>query len=286
MDKRECRVIGVAGKKGVGKTIETIRMIDEYVAGNVAKGRPPRKALIFDVNDEFSDFWYFNNPHRRIPALAIKDLMRFTMHPKIEVRRIRPFFDDGKKMSFDDMADVLGLILDTYRNGLLLCEDINKFSNENMKSDLIGSLSTARHIGVDLICHYQGCGRLATPKLLSNLNMIRLHKTNDSAARHKEKFEEKAEMLQLAESIVNAKYDSGEIRYHLYVDVDNSKIKGVFTEEDISNAIETYLGDNYQKLVGALLNKRSLKTGEKVHTPQSAMQAEFKRLRTTYFDTK
>ena len=56
---RECRIIISCGKRGVGKSVETIRMIDEYVAGNAAKGVPPRKALIFDVNDEFSSFWFF-----------------------------------------------------------------------------------------------------------------------------------------------------------------------------------------------------------------------------------
>jgi hypothetical protein len=50
---RECRIIVACGKKGVGKSVETIRMIYEYVNGNPAKGVPPRKALIFDVNDEF-----------------------------------------------------------------------------------------------------------------------------------------------------------------------------------------------------------------------------------------
>ena len=50
---RECRILIATGKRGVGKSVETIRMIDEYVAGNPTKGVPPRKALIFDVNDEF-----------------------------------------------------------------------------------------------------------------------------------------------------------------------------------------------------------------------------------------
>ena len=59
MEYRECKILISCGKKGVGKTIETIRMIDEYVAGIPSKGVPPRKALIFDVNDEFSSFWFF-----------------------------------------------------------------------------------------------------------------------------------------------------------------------------------------------------------------------------------
>jgi flagellar biosynthesis GTPase FlhF len=46
--------LGVAvGRKGVGKTYTTTKLIDSYVVGNPAKGVKPRKVLILDVNDEF-----------------------------------------------------------------------------------------------------------------------------------------------------------------------------------------------------------------------------------------
>ena len=117
-------VILAVGKKGVGKTVATIQMIYQYVRGNPSKGVPPRKALIFDVNDEFSNFDFFGQRHS-IKSLAINDILKFSVHPKVEVRRIRPFWDDGKKMSISDMNTVLGIILENYRNGLLLVEDIN-----------------------------------------------------------------------------------------------------------------------------------------------------------------
>ena len=201
---RECRIICVAGIRGCGKTVETMRMIDEYVHGS-SKAHP-RKALIFDVNDEFSDFWYFNNPHRSIPALAIKDIEKFSIHPKIEVRRIRPFWDDGRRMTLDDMAEVLNIILQKYRNGLLLIEDINKYVSDSLKMDLVGALATARHIGLDCVIHFQSIGRIAHPKLLGNMNMARLHKTNDTVSRHKNKFEERSVLFELAENIINHKY--------------------------------------------------------------------------------
>jgi ribosomal protein L30/L7E len=204
---RECRIIIACGKRGVGKTVETVKMIDEYVSGNPSKGIPPRKALIFDVNDEFSSFWYFGQ-QRSIKAIAIKDILKFSVHPKVEVRRIRPFWDDGKKLTINDMGEVLGIILDNYRNGLLLVEDINKYLSDSMPSDLIGSLATSRHIGLDIVSHFQNIGRAGNPKLLGNLNMIRLHKTNDTVERHKNKFEEKTELLQIAENLVTKKCNS------------------------------------------------------------------------------
>jgi hypothetical protein len=278
---RECRVIIACGKKGVGKSVETIRMIDEYVSGNPSKGVPPRKALIFDVNDEFSSFWYFG-VQRSIKAIAIKDIMKFSMHPKVEVRRIRPFWDDGKKMTINDMGEVLGIILDKYRNGLLLVEDINKYLSDAMPADLIGSLATSRHIGLDIVSHFQNIGRAGNPKLLGNLNMIRLHKTNDTVERHKNKFEEKTEILQIAEYLINKRYFDGDIRYFVYVDTENMKIRGKFTKLEVEDAIHQYISERYSRIISPMLQMRD-KKGVKIHTEESALSEANKNLMKTYF---
>lgn len=282
MDKREPMVLIACGKKGVGKTVATVEMIYRYISGNPKNGVPPRKALIFDVNDEFSHFWYHGSYHS-IKALAIKDILRFSVHPKIEVRRIRPFWDDGTKMGIDDMNEVLGIILENYRNGLLLVEDINKYTNDTMKGDLVGSLATVRHIGIDLVAHYQSIGRAANPKLLGNTRIIRLHKTNDTVSRHKNKFEERAEILQIAESIVDKKYQEGDKRYYLFIDIDDSKINGKFNNADIDYAIQDYVSKNHTALIKPLMTKIDLKTGKKIYTPQTALQFIIKDLRKKYF---
>ena len=275
-------VMIATGKKGVGKTVATIEMIYRYISGNKQKGLPPRKALIFDVNDEFSHFWYHGSFHS-IKALAIKDILKFSVHPKVEVRRIRPFWDDGSKMGINDMNEVLGIILENYRNGLLLVEDINKYTNDTLKGDLVGSLATVRHIGIDLVAHYQSIGRAANPKLLGNTRIIRLHKTNDTVSRHKNKFEERAEILQIAESIVDKKYQDGDKRYYLFVDIDDSKINGKFDGNDIDYAIQDYVSKNHSALVKPLMTKIDLKTGKKIYTPQTALQYIIKDLKVKYF---
>ena len=269
MDKRENLVIIAAGKKGVGKTVATIEMIYKYVAGNLQRGIPPRKALIFDVNDEFSSFWYHGETHS-IKALAIRDVLKFAVHPKVEVRRIRPFFDNGKKMGIDDMKDVLAHILENYRNGLLLVEDINKYTSDTIGTDLVSALATVRHLGIDLVAHYQGIGRAANPKLLANTKVIRLHKTNDTVSRHKNKFEERTEIMQVAECLVTNKFNSGDKRFYLFVDIDDSKIRGNFDEQDIDNAIELYLTTNYNSKVKPIANKVDMKTGKKNLTHEQA----------------
>jgi ribosomal protein L30/L7E len=256
-------------------------MIDEYVAGNPSKGVPPRKALIFDVNDEFSSFWYFGQ-QRKIPAIAIKDILKFSVHPKVEVRRIRPFWDDGKKMTINDMSEVLGIILDNYRNGLLLVEDINKYLSDAMPSDLIGSLATSRHIGLDIVSHFQNIGRAGNPKLLGNLNMIRLHKTNDTVERHKNKFEEKTEILQIAEYLINRKYNEGDIRYFVYVDIDNMKIRGKFTKLEVEDAIHEYITYRYARIISPMLQLRD-KKGKKIYNEETALSSANQSLMKTYF---
>ena len=171
---REPKLLVAIGKKGVGKSYTTEKMIQSYVKGNPAKGVPARRVLILDVNDEYSNY----------KAIRLQDVTLFSVHPMIEARRIRPFLDDGKKMTLDDIAQSLFLILDTFRNGLLLIEDVNKYISDTMPNDLVGAICTNRHIGVDIILHYQSIGRI-TSKVWQNVNLIRLHKFTDTVKKHK-----------------------------------------------------------------------------------------------------
>lgn len=285
MEKREAFVMIACGKKGVGKTVATIEQIYQYVQGNPSKGVPPRKALIFDVNNEFSSFWYHGETHS-IKRLLVKDIALFSVHPTIEVRRIAPYHDDDTKMTTSDMQEVLQLILETFRNGLLLVEDINKYVGDNMQSDLIGSLATVRHIGIDLIAHYQSIGRAGNPKLLGNTKYIRLHKTNDSVSRHENKFQEKMELLSIAESIVNKKYKEGDKRFYLYVDIDESKILSArgnkINKQDINEAIDEYISMNYHQLSKKYLNRVD-RNGKQMYTKATAINKIREDVREQYF---
>ena len=75
--------LGVAvGKKGIGKSYTTEQVMAQYVQGN--QNAKPRRVLILDVNDEYE----------AVKAIAIKDIALFSLHPKIEARRIRPYTED------------------------------------------------------------------------------------------------------------------------------------------------------------------------------------------------
>ena len=263
---REPKLLAAVGKKGVGKSYTTEKMIYNYVSGNPAKGTPPRRVLIIDVNDE-----YYN-----IKAIRIQDVALFSVHPLIEVRRIRPFMDDGTKMSLDDIAQTLFIVLGTFKNGLLLVEDINKYISDTMPNDLVGAICTNRHIGVDIILHYQSIGRI-TSKVWQNVNIIRLHKFTDTVKRHKHKFEDKFEYLSIAELIINKRYENGDKHFYLYADVDDEKIYGNFTQEEFDNAANVFIQNNYAHIVSPLLKARD-ERGKKSYTPQSAIAEIKKRL--------
>jgi hypothetical protein len=256
-------IVGI-GKKGVGKSYTTERMIESYISGNPSKGTPGRRALILDVNDEYSN----------IRAIRVEDVPLFSVHPQIEVRRIRPFLDNGVKMSLDDVAQALFTILNTYRNGLLLVEDINKYISDTMPNDLVGAICTNRHIGVDIILHYQSIGRI-TSKVWQNVNVLRMHKFTDTVKRHKHKYEDKFEYLSIAENIINKRYDEGDKRFYLFADIDNEKVYGKFGKDEYEAATTKFIQDNYANLISPLLKARDEK-GRKTYNPGSAI-AEVKR---------
>lgn len=258
------------GKKGIGKTYTTTKILKQYASG--FNGRiKPRRVLILDVNDEFTDF----------RAISVHDIAKFSHHPKIEVRRIRPYLPNGKKMTLRDISDVLYDVLENFKGGLLLIEDINKYVSDSLPNDLIGAICTNRHTDLDIIMHYQSIGRI-TPKVWQNLNWVRFHKNTDSVDRHKNKFEDKYEMLKLGETLINDEYDKGNTRFFLTVDADEMKLRGAFTKERFTEAINEYIAVNYNKLIKPLLNKRDSK-GNKMHKPEEVHKLMVGKLTKKYY---
>lgn len=265
---REPKLLVAVGKKGCGKSYTTEKMIQNYVRGNPAKGVHPRRVLIIDVNDEY--YMY--------KALRIEDISLFSAHPIIEVRRIRPFLDNGVKMTLDDIAQALFISLQNFKNGLLLIEDVNKYISDTMPNDLVGAICTNRHIGVDIILHYQSIGRV-TSKVWQNVNIIRLHKFTDTVKRHKHKFEDKYEYLSIAELIVNNRNEKGDKHFYLFADIDEEKIYGNFTEEEMDLAVDQFIQLNYNNLINPLLKGRD-DYGRKVYDSVTAKAQVKKRLLT------
>lgn len=241
---REPKLGVVVGRKGVGKTYETTRIIAKYVAGNPDRGILGRKVLIMDINDEFQN----------IRPIEPRHVTMFSAQTFIEARRIRPITPDGKPISLDDFANILFQVLMDFKGGMLLLEDINGYVSDNMPNDLTGMICRMRHKDVDVIIHYQSMSRIQT-KVHQNLNYIRYHKNTDSVSipNNKKKILDKYEMVQIAELIVNQQFTTNP-RFHLYVDMDTEKILSTVSREQIIQAIDKYL-DEYDRTALTRISK-------------------------------
>ncbi len=108
---REPKLGMAVGKKGIGKTYQTKILIESYVYGNPEKGVEPRRVLILDVNDEFVDY----------KAISMKDLVKFSVMPSAEIRRVRPFNEEtGIRLTLKEIANILWDILHFFSGGILL----------------------------------------------------------------------------------------------------------------------------------------------------------------------
>jgi hypothetical protein len=243
---REAQLGVAVGKKGIGKTHTTMQMIESYVKGSSSV--KPRRALILDVNDEFQN----------IKGLSVNHVKLFSHHPKVEVRRIRPYNTDGSKMTLNEIADTLKQILDNYKGGLLLIEDVNKYVSDYAPNDLIGALCTNRHTSTDIIMHFQSIGRVS-PKVWQNLNWIRFHKNSDSVDKHHKKFDDRHEALKIVEILVNRQYHAGDKYFFCTYNCDDEVIYGNYSKTQIMDAIEEYISLNYNKKIKPLLNMRNSK---------------------------
>ncbi len=279
MEEREPQLGIVIGRKGVGKSWTTIERIRAYVKGNPKAGVKPRRALILDVNDEYTD----------IPAIALADVALFTYQKKIEVRRVRIFYPAGhqlagKKMGLKETASALEYILENYKNGLLLVEDMTKYISDSLPNDLIGSLCTQRHVDCDIIIHFQTIGKMANPKIWGNCNWIRFHKADDTVERHKNKIVSSIEPLQILEAMVDTEFYGGNEHFYAYFDKDKGKIKGAYSQKQFDGAIEDYLQKNYNTKVKPEVNRVDLDTGEKKHKTHREAVAQIRaRLKKDYY---
>jgi hypothetical protein len=243
------------GRKGVGKSFQTLKMIDSYIKPNPRTGAKPRKVLILDVNDEFTQY----------KGIAVEDIKKFCKSNLIEARRVRIYKPNGQKMSLNEIAETLSVILQSFYGGLLLIEDINRYVSDSMPKDLIGSIVTQRHVDADIILHFQTIGRIAHPKIWGNMNWLRFHKTDDTIKRHQSKFAGETEHLEIAETMVNMKYYSGDQRFFLFFDKDSGKIRGSFSRTEFMEAVDEYLSENYNRVVSPVTNRVDLKTGKKLY---------------------
>lgn len=269
---REPLLMCAIGKKGVGKSYAHMLLMNGYVVGDPYTGVKGRKVLIMDVNDEYGVY--------NVPVLSLNDVAVYSVHPYIEMRRIRPFHPDGRRMTLDEWANALFYVLNRYQNGMLLIEDPSKFIGDHLPHDLVGAIATNRHAGLDIILSYQSIGRINT-KVWGNMNLLRFHRNVESVERHRNKFPDKYEILRIAEIMVNNEYHRGNIRFYTYVDLDELKINGEISEELVNESLDQYISEKSSELIKPYLAQKNSKN--KKNTVQEATVLVKERLKSYYF---
>lgn len=239
---REPKLLIATGGKGVGKTYTTCKVIERYIRSDAKTGKEGRKVLIFDVNEEYANSELTKNGHKfETKLLAVKDIPKYAVQKRPEVRRIVPRDDKGQLLSLDGMIDVLNQILKYFRGGLLVVEDINRYMTDTKSQEIIGTMATNRHRDLDIYIHLQSLSPVTT-RMWQNCACVRFHRQVDDVARYKTRLPI-AEMYFIAQTLVNLQYKVNK-RFYCYVDNEMSRISGKFSKRAFMIACYNYLMSN------------------------------------------
>ncbi len=273
---REAKLIVVTGKKRIGKSYLTEEFLMEYVNGDINNGIKPRKCLIFDVNDEYS----------HIKSIYLDHLLAFNIHPRCEIRRIRPYINEkgiARLMTPQEKLRCLAIILERFKGGALLVEDVNKTSTHVMPDDIMGPFCANAHSDCDIIMHYQSASR-PLPMIWENTSAIRFHYQHDDVMKSKGKLSEHVQIFKMAQTIVNREYFAGDERYYVWIDKDAGKIFGgpsQIPEQKFKDAIMEYITTD-GSILAPFMNRID-DQGAKVFTKPQAIQAMQQQLFSRYY---
>lgn len=257
---REPKLIIAIGTKGVGKTHTTCDVIQRYITPNPSIGKEARKVLIFDVNEEYTDEEIAKKGFGfTTKLLDIKDLPTFALQKRAEVRRILARDENGAPLNLDGKLKMLDMILQQYKGGMLLLEDINSYLIGTASANIISTMTTNRHKDMDIYIHLQSLSPV-TPRMWQNCTVIRFHKQTDSINRYRQRIPND-KLYFIAEALVNMVYIHNQ-RFFCYVDNEYNRISGQFSKKTYQLACYSYLQDNplmisqAQKRYGKDINAR------------------------------
>jgi hypothetical protein len=267
MEFREpCMEVAI-GFQGSGKTYTTSKLVDDYVK-NGPDGWKARPVLVFDPNAEetYDDFKAID-----FDVTQVGEYKRAEQISKIKLPgkyRILPYKKNRQPMTTSEMVTTAVTICKFYRNGLLILEDINKYTGYSYKQDLVGMFIGLRHLGVDLILHFQTLRAVPT-RIRSNMTYLRWHKQSDPIAEFKERISN-LELYSIAEQIVDYKYQT-DIYYYLYISVLNKKLLNV-TPEDFKEGATNYLLNN-MNILTRMTKQLNLDGSRKYKSREEAVNA-------------
>jgi len=219
---REAGMTAATGFQGTGKTFNTLRDIIRYLHLH-----QDRKALIFDPNGEYTQQECRKHGcDVNIPTLLLDpyEIQRFAAHQTERIRRITPFDRHGNKLNIQGMKDAMSMILDNFRKGIFLAEDMNKYlTNVRHVEDILSRMISLRHSNLDVILHLQSISKL-DPTMWENVKYVRMHYQADNVSRIENRLPDYA-IFKIAQEIINRHYNElGNKRFFLWIDLLNRKI--------------------------------------------------------------
>lgn len=256
---RQPMLILVCGETGVGKTFRNFQEFRKYLRGNPAQGKKGRKILVFDVNDD---------DYPQFPTVSVKHIH---LLKSIRPRRIRPIKEDGRNMSTEEKRDVVELMVNEFKEGLLVLEDLDKYMVGAKGQSVVGLLTTNRHNKLDIMISHQSIAKITTTEW-QNCTWLRLHHQVDDVSRYESRIpnffvvriatyivDEQYEMANdaFAEGLIDEKEYKQRKSFFVYVNMRKLKIRGCSMNAFI-RACKKYIDSHGQKRIRDLLQEKDL----------------------------
>jgi hypothetical protein len=257
--ERQPMLILVCGETGVGKTYRNIIEIKQYMKGDPTQQRNGRKVLAFDVNDDDYPMYRTVSP-QHIKALTV-----------VQARRIRPLTKEGRNMTIEEKRDVVERMVNLFKNGLLVLEDLDKYMTGAKGQSIVGLLTTNRHNGLDIMISHQSIAKVTTTEW-QNCTWLRLHHQVDDITRYKDRIPNYF-LVKIASLIVDEQYDlansaftQGTISkdeykkrrsFFVFVDMRRLKIRGCSREAFI-RACKKFIDTEAGSRIRMMLQERDL----------------------------
>lgn len=257
--ERQPMLVLVCGETGVGKTYRNLIEIYRYMKDDTSNGRKGRKVLAFDVNDD--DYPQF----KTVKVNLIQNLTA------INARRIRPISPQGMNMTIEEKRGVVEQMVNRFKNGLLVLEDLDKYMVGAKGQTVVGLLTTNRHNGLDIMISHQSVAKITTTEW-QNCTWLRLHHQVDDISRYETRIPNYF-LVRIATFIVDEQYDlangayaDGKISqneykkrksFYVYVDMRRLRLRGVSREAFI-RAAKKYIDTHETKKVKMMLQEMNM----------------------------
>jgi len=241
---RESGMMTTTGIQGVGKTYQNMYIIKDYIKDKFYNKVRGRKVLIMDTNGEYTKTQFQKNDIDSVnpKTIAVKDIRAWSRTTGGECRRI-----DAKNVGLEEKIKIIEYVVENFRNGMVVLEDINTYIlNVTHLKEIVSGLVNLRHRAVDVLISYQSA-RAVEPRIWQNARWVRMHYQADNVNDIKGKLPN-VTMYKIAQILVNNRYFSGDKRFFVYIFNFANKIEGAFTKDEFKTACGQFLGSNKKEI--------------------------------------